>query len=339
MRTPSVCREYFDNVLGYMQRRGITCRDLTEVMGTEPAQHISAWGRYPLRLFEMILDAGSQLLDDPYLGIHAGADNARLPWGLVTYLALSAPTSDEAVKAVVDFSRLLIDHGDLDYQSCSDELIRVSWVLPAKQQPSCQVVEFFFASWYWADKEKVDRWCVGREVHFAHSCGGDLDEYQRIFAAPVYFNRPRNSIIFHKDFVDQVPRYPHDEIYQSLLASAQAELATLHLEEKIVRDVTDAIRRTLPEGLPKLERVAVQLGLTPRTLQRRLYLTGNSFKGLVDLVRRERSVVLIRDAALDLPDIAAELGFTDQSAFQKAFKRWFGQAPGRYREAIRSAKP
>ncbi len=112
-------------------------------------------------------------------------------------------------------------------------------------------------------------------------------------------------------------------------------MATLHLEEKIVRDVTDAIRRTLPEGLPRLEVIAEELNLTPRTLQRRLYLTNNSFKGLVELVRRERSVVLIRDDTLDLPDIAAELGFNDQSAFQKAFKRWFGQAPGRYRDAIK----
>ena len=112
----------------------------------------------------------------------------------------------------------------------------------------------------------------------------------------------------------------------------------MYLEEKIVRDVTEAIRRILPEGLPKLEQVASELSLTPRTLQRRLYLTNNSFKSLVELVRRERSVVLIRDDSFDLPDIAAELGFNDQSAFQKAFKRWFGQAPGRYRDAIKGAE-
>lgn len=335
MRTPSVCREYFDNVLSYLQRRGISAKALAEAMGTDPAQHLTEWGRYPLRLFEIVLDVGSQLLEDRYLGVHAGADNAGQPWGLLTYLAISAPTSHQAVKAVVDYSRLLIDLGDLVYEPLESGVTKVRWELPARQQPSRQVVEFFFSSWYWADKAQVDRWCREREIHFTHDCAGDQEEYQRIFAAPVCFNSTSNCVVFDSNFVDSVPRYPHSDIYHSLLASAQTELATLHLEEKIVRDVTEAIRRILPEGLPKLEQVASELSLTPRTLQRRLYLTNNSFKSLVELVRRERSVVLIRDDSFDLPDIAAELGFNDQSAFQKAFKRWFGQAPGRYRDAIK----
>ncbi|WP_232787376.1 AraC family transcriptional regulator [Spongiibacter nanhainus] len=338
MRTPSVCREYFENVLDYLQHQGISASTLTDAMGTEPAQHLTEWGRYPLRLFEIVLDVGSRLLADPHLGLHAGVGNASQPWGLLTYLAISAPTNREAVMAIVDHSRLLIDLGDLVYEPLDCDLTRLRWDLPAKQLPSRHVVEFFFASWYWADKEQVDRWCREREIYFTHNRVGDSAEYRRIFGAPVHFNSAANSVVFESSYVDIVPRYPHPEIYRSLLASAEAELATLHMEEKIVREVTEAIRRTLPEGLPKLDVIAEELNLTPRTLQRRLYLTNNTFKGLVELARRERSVVLIRDETLDLPDIAAELGFNDQSAFQKAFKRWFGQAPGRYRDAIKGSK-
>jgi AraC-like DNA-binding protein len=71
--------------------------------------------------------------------------------------------------------------------------------------------------------------------------------------------------------------------------------------------------------------------LASRTLQRRLNNTETNFKGLVDDARKQRSKKLISDGNMGLLDISAELGFSDQSAFQKAFKRWFGQAPGRYR--------
>jgi len=77
--------------------------------------------------------------------------------------------------------------------------------------------------------------------------------------------------------------------------------------------------------------VAAELGLASRTLQRRLNNTETNFKGLVDDARKQRSKALIDDSKMGLLDISAELGFSDQSAFQKAFKRWFGLAPGRYR--------
>jgi len=72
-------------------------------------------------------------------------------------------------------------------------------------------------------------------------------------------------------------------------------------------------------------------------LQRRLNNTETSYKSLVDETRKARSLGLIAQGDLALLDISAELGFSDQSAFQKAFKRWYGQAPGRYRMMLQAS--
>lgn len=331
MRLPTVCVEYLDSLVAYLSTQGVRPSQLQGIMGLKPEAHLTEYGRFPLRLFEMMLDAGSQLLNDPYLGAHAGAHSSKQAWGMVSYLGMSAPSSREAVHAVVDFSRLLIDHGDVEYSVFGEDLACLSWVVPPRQQASRQLVEFFFSSWYRVNKPMLDRWCSKREIHFNHCGPADSTEIEAIIDAPVHYNSGANCVVFDNHFLDLPSRFPHPAIYRSLVQAARAELANLQLEDRIVKEVLECIVRQLPEGVPKLEDVAAELGLASRTLQRRLNNTETNFKGLVDDARKQRSKTLIDDSKMGLLDISAELGFSDQSAFQKAFKRWFGLAPGRYR--------
>lgn len=334
MRTPTVCREYLDNLLDYLEAQGVSQSRLHGLMRLDPREHVSEQGRFPLRLFEMLLDAGSQLLNDYYFGVHAGAHCSSQPWGMVNYLGMSASSNREAVNAVVNYSRLLIDHGDVELdEGCGarEDTARLTWVVPPRQIPSRQVVEFFFTNWYRVNKPLLDRWCSKREIHFTHEAPADSGEIERIIAAPVHYGSLSNAVEFDRHFLDRPTKFPHQAIHASLEKAAQAELSYLQFEDRIIRDVKDCIMRQLPHGVPKLEDVAATLKLTPRTLQRRLNNTDTNFKYMVDDARKECSIRLISDTGLGLPDISAELGFSDQSAFQKAFKRWYGQAPGRYR--------
>jgi AraC-like DNA-binding protein len=333
VRTPTVCREYLDNLLEYLYEQGVTPEQLHSVMRLTPEEHVSELGRFPLRLFEMLLDAGSQLLGDYYLGAHAGAHCSSQPWGMVNYLGMSASSNREAVDAVVNYSRLLIDHGDVELMEQVEDrdVARLTWILPPRQMPARQVVEFFFSNWYRVNKPLLDRWCSKREIHFSHESPTDSGEIERIIEAPVHYNSHCNAVEFDRYFLDRPTKFPHSAIHKSLEQVAQAELANLQFEDRIIRDVKECIMNHLASGVPKLDDVASSLRLTPRTLQRRLNNTKTNFKYMVDDARKERSIRLISDSSLGLPDISAELGFSDQSAFQKAFKRWYGQAPGRYR--------
>ncbi len=331
MRTPTVCKEYLDNLLEYLAAQGVSQRQLQSVLRLNPEDHVSEQGRFPLRLFEMVLDAGGNLLNDYYIGSHAGAHCSRSPWGMVNYLGMSASSTREAVNAVVKFSRLLIDHGDMELSEPAGDTARLGWVLPPRQRPSRHVVEFFFTNWYRVNKPLLDRWCSKREVHFAHEGPADVAEFERIFEAPVHFGREINCVEFDRHFLDRPTQFPHPGIHESLVQAARAELSNLQFEDRIIKEVMDCIVSQLPSGVPKLEDISGQLGIAPRTLQRRLNNTETSYKSLVDDARKERSLGLISNTEMGLLEISAELGFSDQSAFQKAFKRWYGQAPGRYR--------
>lgn len=331
MRTPTVCSEYLVDLLQYIENRGVDASALIAAVGFTPEQHLTVDGRFPLRLFEVLLDVASVMLDDPFLGAHAGADSSPSAWGMVSYLGMSAPNSRAAFDAVAQFSRLLIDHGDVMYREHGSDLTQLIWVVPERKPVSRQLAEFFFTSWYRANKAILDRWCNQREVSFSHDGPTDRSEIERILEAPVKYNCDANFVEFDSHFLDRPTRFPHTGIYNSLVQTARAELAKLQMEDRIVKDVIACVVRQLPDGVPKLDDVAAELGLAPRTLQRRLNNTDTNFKLLVDDARKQRSKQLVGDGEMTLLDISAELGFSDQSSFQKAFKRWFGLAPGRYR--------
>ena len=92
------------------------------------------------------------------------------------------------------------------------------------------------------------------------------------------------------------------------------------------------IAHRLSEAPVELAWVASQLAISPRTLQRALQDDGRSFSGLVDEVRCELAKNYLTDASLGVVDLAFLLGFSEQSAFQRAFKRWTGMTPGDYRQ-------
>jgi len=107
-------------------------------------------------------------------------------------------------------------------------------------------------------------------------------------------------------------------------------------------DLVGRVRRvvagTLSDGVPTLSIVASEMGLGPRTLQRRLSESGQSFQGIVDLARKGLALRLLRETELSLAEIAFLTGFSEQSGFTRTFKRWAGQTPRSYRLATSSVR-
>lgn len=87
----------------------------------------------------------------------------------------------------------------------------------------------------------------------------------------------------------------------------------------------------LSEGVPTLSLIASELGISARTLQRRLSDQGHSFQGVVDMARQDLAQRLLRETDYSLAEVAFLTGFAEQSGFTRAFKRWAGQTPRSYR--------
>lgn len=168
-----------------------------------------------------------------------------------------------------------------------------------------------------------------REVWFTHARPANVDEYARIFAAPLRFEQPCNALICERAQLDwQLPTRSPGLL--ELLDRHLAQIAAPPCD-----DFLDQVRRELADhlhdALLNVTRVARRLGMSQRTLQRRLQDAGRGFQDLLDEVRRELALRQLAEGRLTIGEVAHGVGFADLRSFYRAFKRWTGTAPGQHR--------
>ncbi|MEM6849854.1 MAG: helix-turn-helix transcriptional regulator, partial [Pseudomonadota bacterium] len=122
-------------------------------------------------------------------------------------------------------------------------------------------------------------------------------------------------------------------ITQFLISHLEQELSEIKDEPTLGELTKDAIARALSEGPPKMEDIARGLGMSGRSFHRRLADHGLTFQMLAEQTRRELAEGLLRDEQYSLADVAFLTGFSEQSSFTRAFKRWVGHTPASYRKA------
>lgn len=153
------------------------------------------------------------------------------------------------------------------------------------------------------------------------------------FPCPVYFGQAENVIEFHTHDLD-VPTIKADKHLQRfLLTHLEEEKKGIHAQaDQLLGEIHQLIEEALPSGIPSLSQVADYLHMSSRTLRRRLATKQLSFRELVQGIQHELAVDLLRHSEQSIGEIAFRTGFSEQSAFHRAFKRWTGHSPADYRK-------
>jgi AraC-like DNA-binding protein len=188
-------------------------------------------------------------------------------------------------------------------------------------------------------------WLAGRRValarlEMAHPRPPHADEYRRMFSPELRFGAARSAMVFDarvlaarvaadaaglKAFLRDAPQ----SVFLKLGSDAHAGLA-----ERLRRRLLRAGARA-----PTLELLATELRLSPATLRRRLKAEGTNWQRMKDEARHGRALQLLAEDGLSVGDVAARLGFEDASAFHRAFRKWTGEAPGRWRRRTAANAP
>ncbi|MCB9592650.1 MAG: AraC family transcriptional regulator [Sandaracinaceae bacterium] len=168
------------------------------------------------------------------------------------------------------------------------------------------------------------------EVTFRHPGPRSTREHRAFFGCPVRFGAPDDALRFDARTLASPTRLADEGLSAYLLAQLE-DLRDRQAEPSLEARVQRAVADGLCDGPPSREAIARRLGMSERTLHRRLAEGGLSFRAVADRARREVAESLLNDAAHSLAEVAFLTGFSEQSAFSRAFKRWSGQTPLAFR--------
>lgn len=178
----------------------------------------------------------------------------------------------------------------------------------------------------------TERTITPTSVSFKHRPPAKNDSHNAAFQCPVLFHQADNFIEYKTTDLETRTAKADKSINQFLVDCVLDETTGLEVSfNDLSSAVAQIIRDALPSGIPPLHRVARQVGMSSRTLTRRLAENNVTFRDLVHKSQEEISRTLLRTTSRSIAEVAFEAGFSEQSAFNRAFKRWTGLSPTMFR--------
>lgn len=251
--------------------------------------------------------------------------------GAIGYIAVNSPTMSSALRNLVYYFPAHQDHTTLTLSE-DEGTVRLNYQI-ADQEISCRRQDAELSLGMFCN---IFKHCLGAcwaplEIHFEHSLPYSGNEHEVLFGAPVLFGQRTNSIVFRQRDWDAVMP-DADPFLFAVVEPILAERRSLRFDpEYFVRMLKERIRLRLGAGDLSLAGVAEEMGMSSSALQRRLKGHSMSFKGLVRAARQELALRYVGGSDVCFTELALALGYSEQSAFSRAFRQWTGMSPRCYR--------
>ncbi|MGM0767047.1 MAG: AraC family transcriptional regulator [Pseudomonadota bacterium] len=313
---------------------GVDTRTLLTRCGLSPDILNSDDGRIGGELFQTFIHRLCEHNANPILGLETGDFVQPGSYSVLGYITMSCATLGEAVMRITPFEKLVGDMGTTQILQEGDYL-RLVWTCNYDDpliRP--QMVDNVFASWinyarWLGDYSETSPY----EVRLQRPSPGSEYEsaYQSRWRCPVHFGAEQDSVTLHRDLLTLPLRQPDPMLRKTLEAHALSQLASLASDTDLTSRVKHAIQQQLMHGITRQDMVAEQLGMTSRTLQRKLSQEGAAYQQLLDEVRQQMAEDYLQNSGLPIPEIALRLGYSETTSFHRKFKAVAGKTPGEFR--------
>ncbi len=286
----------------------------------------------PLPGLHAFLEAAERESKDPFMGLHVAGAYRRGVYGVMEYACRSAPTVREAFLRIVRFGTLMNDIFVVTYEERDGAATIEQSILGVRHCLGRHANECLVATLFEQARLLSGERLIPGRVWFAHPRPRRVDELTETFGTlDITFDAEANGFTVPTPYLE-LPLVTADP---SLLGVLD-EHATQALSERppapdFVGQVRACVRERMRGEAPTVEIVAKELGLSPRTLQRRLTHAGTSFQKMFESVREDLARAHVSEGKMALGEIAFVLGYADLSAFLRAFKRWTGKTPRQFR--------
>lgn len=314
------------DALDRLSGQGIDPAPLLAAAGLPPAVDQPVSNLHFGRLWWLI----AQAMQDEFMGLAA---RPMRPGGfaMLCHAVLHAGTLERALRRALRFLTLVLDdpRGDLRVQGGEAEIVLTDAAGPR--------LAFAYRT-YWLVLMGVACWLVGRRIplrglDFRCPAPQDRQDYRQFFGAPVRFDQPATRLVFDAGFLS-LPVIRSEAALRSFLREAPANILVRYRQDHgVAARVRARLGASLPADWPGIDAMAAELRLSPATLRRQLRMDGQSYATIKDELRLVRAQRLLAEGPRSVAQVAADLGYSEPSAFHRAFVKWTGHSPGAWRAA------
>lgn len=314
------------------QDLGLDREELMRDAGLAESELSDPDARIPVGKIWSLWRAVINRVPDEAIGLHLGESITVRHLGLVGYTLLHSRTLGHALIRVTRYSRILSEALQYSLEDGSEQTRLI-----LEREPRFDLlrhpIDTRLASMLAISREITGVEIVPVEVCLPYPRPADSAELQRFYRAPLKFGAPKGSLALRKQDVE-LPVVSADLTLVGYLDElADTQLRSLATRGSFCERVGRALWTELSGGQPGLKRIASVLGVSARTLQRRLRGEGTSFGGILETFRREMAERLLRDRGLAVYEVAFLLGYSDPSTFYRAFRRWKQVTPHEFRQS------
>lgn len=320
-------RSFYDSCV----KRGADAERLLRVIGDDPAPFANPARRFSNETVLEMLHLAEEITGDTAMGVYAGGDFRPTTFMDVGMAVMSTGSLREALSINEKYQALTQQLGKT-HLTVTDDSATITWRPyiddPERMRPSTEAAfagYAIFGRWL--------TWLYDKEVaslHFRHARPPHAAQCDELFGCDVRYGAPLDVMELDPSLVDMPLPQANPDLLTMLCARLDKALAALYQPMSAEEEVFQCVQSELERGAPSLTTVAAALGYSERTLRRRLAREGTGFRTIVEAARKDACELFLRERKKSIAEIAQALGYSEQSAFTRAFKSWYGKPPSAY---------
>lgn len=270
-----------------------------------------------------------QITQDPHIGLRVGQFLPTFRGQFFEYLFLSSPRFADALNVALQHYQYFTTAFDIEMQIKNDIVALNGFEHPVRHYLECTIsIVLSFLNYITGGQFKP------AAIWLTYDNASAQALYETVWKCPVYFNMPRGCIRFDAEFLNfrsDAAEADLFEYHQAYLSKQMDDVA----KQELIFQIEAVLHEQLPSRCFTLDDIAKPLGLQPRKIQQALKDIGTSYEQVLNEYREKLARQLLAKAQLKQEEIVYLTGFSESSAFSRAFKYWTGETPSQYRKRLR----
>jgi AraC-like DNA-binding protein len=278
-----------------------------------------------------IFQTAQLMTNDEFLGLHMGETITRPFSHIIGHLMMNCETMAHALNIFCKFQKLIDETTQTTFYEEDDCTVIESVIHDKSIRMLRQVAEYKISGTYSYAKLLTAKTIRLIRIDFEHKAPSIQKEYERIFGCRLHFNQRRNALVIDSECLSFPILEPNSKLLEILETYAKDMLKAANASDTYTQETTRLLISMMPGSLPNINEIAKKQAISVRKLQIKLKEEGTGYRKLLDDVRKAMAIKYLTNNTISIGEISYVLGFSEPSAFHRAFKRWTQRTPETFR--------